>query len=93
MGADVRKKLFFTLAQKGWAIIGLEAVGMSLEDIFISVVDRTEREKSTTTHRYERSTKKKAQRSRNTLESELAESMVQHAEAKREADASEKIED
>ena len=93
MGADVRKKLFFTLAQKGWAMIGLEAVGMSLEDIFISVVDRTEREKSTTTHRYERSTKKKAQRSRNTLESELAESMVQHAEAKREADASEKIED
>ena len=86
MGADLRKKLFFTMAGKGYAIIGLEAVGMSLEDIFISVVDRTEREKAAS-HRYERSTKKKVQRGKNTLESELAESMVKDAEAKREEDA------
>ena len=86
-GADVRKKLFFTMAQKGFAIVGLEAVGMSLEDIFISVVDRTEREKTAAGGRYERSTKKRVQRTKNTLESELAESMVKDAEAKREEDA------
>ena len=93
MGADVRKKLFFTMAQKGWAIVGLEAIGMSLEDIFISVVDSTEREKSATSHRYERQTKKRVQRSKNALESELAESMVKDAEAKREENAAEGIDD
>lgn len=37
-GIDIRKSLFNTLAHKGWPIIGLEATGMSLEDIFISAV-------------------------------------------------------
>ncbi len=41
-GVDIRKKLFFELASRGWALIGLEALGMSLEDIFISVVDQSE---------------------------------------------------
>ncbi len=86
-GADVRKKLFFTMAQKGFAIVGLEAVGMSLEDIFISVVDQTEREKAATSHRYERSTKKRVQRTKNTLENELAESMVKDAASRREEEA------
>jgi hypothetical protein len=36
---DIRKNLFFTMAGKGWAIVGLEALGMSLEDIFITIVD------------------------------------------------------
>ncbi len=94
LGADVRKKLFFTMAQRGWAIVGLEAVGMSLEDIFISVVDQTEREKAAVTHRYERTTaKKRTQRAKNALESELAESMVKDAEAKREEDAKNEIDD
>ena len=74
-------------------MIGLEAVGMSLEDIFISVVDQTEREKATSSHRYERSAKKRTQRIRNALENDIAESMVKDAEAKREADAAEEIED
>lgn len=39
-GIDIRKSLFFRLADKGFAIIGLEGVGVSLEDIFISVVDK-----------------------------------------------------
>ncbi len=42
-GTDVRKSLFFTMAQKGWAIVGLEALGMSLEDIFITIVDTTDK--------------------------------------------------
>ena len=86
MGADIRKKLFFTLAQKGWAMVGLEAVGMSLEDIFISVVDQTEKEKSPS-RRYERSAKKRVQRDKSTLETELAQNMVKDATAKREEDS------
>ncbi|MGM9643775.1 MAG: ABC transporter ATP-binding protein [Eubacteriales bacterium] len=92
MGVDIRKKLFFTLAQKGWAMVGLEVVGMSLEDIFISVVDQTEKEKAVS-RRYERSTKKRVQRDRSMLETELAQSMVKDAEAKREEDSKEEFEE
>ena len=49
VGVDIRKSLFYTLAEKKWALIGLEAVGMSLEDIFITIVDQT-----STKNRYER---------------------------------------
>ena len=91
-GADVRKKIFFTMAQKGWALVGLETSGMSLEDIFISVVDRAEKEK-TTTHRYERTAKKRAVRSKNMLEDELAGEMVRDAEQKRVEDAKTQIDD
>ncbi len=38
-GIDIRKTLFNTLSQRGWPVIGLEAMGVNLEDIFISVVD------------------------------------------------------
>ncbi len=39
VGVDIRKSLFFAMAAKNYAIIGLEALGMSLEDIFITIVD------------------------------------------------------
>jgi ABC-2 type transport system ATP-binding protein len=39
VGTDVRKRLFTTIAERGWIMIGLEALGMSLEDIFINVVE------------------------------------------------------
>ena len=39
-GVDMRKNLFFSLAEKGWPIIGLESVGTNLEDIFISLIDK-----------------------------------------------------
>ena len=45
VGVDIRKKLFWTMAEKKWPIIGLEALGMSIEDIFIAVVDKTDDEK------------------------------------------------
>ena len=45
-GVDIRKKLFSELAARNWALIGLEALGMSLEDIFISVVDHSEERKT-----------------------------------------------
>ncbi|MBE6595002.1 MAG: ATP-binding cassette domain-containing protein [Ruminococcaceae bacterium] len=41
-GVDIRKSLFFAFAERGWAMVGLEPLGMSLEDIFISVVDKTD---------------------------------------------------
>lgn len=41
VGIDIRKKLFWTLADKKWPLIGMEALGMSIEDIFIAVVDKT----------------------------------------------------
>jgi ABC-2 type transport system ATP-binding protein len=85
MGVDVRKKLFFTLAQKGYAMVGLEALGMSLEDIFISVVDSTEKEKGAQSQRYARkAAQKKGARTKTTLEDELARELVDKAERKRE---------
>ena len=39
VGVDIRKRLFNMLAEKGWPMIGLESLGMSLEDIFITIVD------------------------------------------------------
>lgn len=41
-GVDVRKSLFTVLAENHWPIIGMEAMGISLEDIFISLVDVSE---------------------------------------------------
>lgn len=80
-GYDIRKKLFFTLAEKGWALVGLEAVGMSLENIFINVVDRSAdaSHAKSTTHRPRRS----RQRTRDTLETEAAEMLVSSAEKMR----------
>lgn len=37
---DMRKNVFFACAEKGWPIIGLEPIGTSLEDVFISLVDK-----------------------------------------------------
>ena len=44
VGVDIRKPLFFTLAEKNWPLVGLEALGMNLEDIFISIVDTTSKQ-------------------------------------------------
>lgn len=40
-GLDVRKSLFQLCAAKGWPLIGITAVGLNLEEIFLSVVDET----------------------------------------------------
>ena len=82
-GVDIRKKLFFALAERGWAMIGLEALGMSLEDIFITVVDKTENSDSDTPPK-PTSPKKRVRRTRTTLENDIADSLVKDAEQKRE---------
>ncbi len=45
-GVDVRKPLFYALSERGWAILGLEAVGMSLEDVFMKLMDPDVKKKS-----------------------------------------------
>ena len=41
-GLDMRRAIFNLCATHAWPIIGMEAVGLNLEDIFISVVDEQE---------------------------------------------------
>lgn len=40
-GVDIRKTLFYALARNNWPLIGIDAMGATLEDIFISLVDKT----------------------------------------------------
>ncbi|MBR5539716.1 MAG: ABC transporter, partial [Clostridia bacterium] len=42
-GIDIRKALFYALADKNWPLMGLEAIGMSLEDVFIKLIDKEEK--------------------------------------------------
>ncbi len=46
VGVDIRKNLFYTLSEKNWPLIGMEALGMSLEDIFINIVDKSNERKT-----------------------------------------------
>ena len=83
VGVDIRKNLFFSLAERGWAMIGLESLGMSLEDVFISVVDKSDelpivREKAMKAQRKNHS---KAQKG--AAEDMLAAELVKNAEQKR----------
>lgn len=43
---DIRKPLFYMLSSKGWPLIGLEGVELSLEDIFIRLVGRDKEAKT-----------------------------------------------
>ncbi len=78
-GIDIRKKLFFTLAERGWALVGLEALGLSLEDIFITVVNKSEEDDTPT-----RYTRRAPRRARAALETEVAVNLVADADKKRE---------
>ena len=73
VGIDIRKSLFYTLAEKKWPLIGMEAMGMSLEDVFIAIVDQ-----SAPKNRYERRGAK-AKNARQSVESEVAKSLMENA--------------
>ncbi len=45
---DIRKLLFHAMASGNWPIIGLEALGANLEDVFLSLLDRRGTGKKTT---------------------------------------------
>ena len=42
-GLDMRKPLFNLMASKHWPIIGMEAQGLDLEDVFLTAVDEEEK--------------------------------------------------
>ncbi len=44
-GVDIRKPLFYAMAENRYPMIGLESVGASLEDVFISLVNVSEEKK------------------------------------------------
>ncbi|MBE6591626.1 MAG: ATP-binding cassette domain-containing protein [Ruminococcaceae bacterium] len=44
-GIDARKPIFYALSSKSWPIIGMENMGMSLEDVFISLINASQDEK------------------------------------------------
>ena len=90
-GVDIRKKLFYSLAEKGWAMVGLEPLGMSLEDIFVTVVDKTEGDEPKDEKKAVRSSQKRVRRTRTTLESDLAGALISDAEQKRENAAAEDV--
>ena len=85
---DVRKKLFYTMAERGWAIIGLEALGMSLEDIFITVVDKSADQKLKPGKPVRRRSGTK-----DALEKQVAETLVQDAVDKRAIADTQEVED
>ena len=43
---DARKPLFYTLSSKGWPLVGLEGMELSLEDIFIRLVGESRKGKN-----------------------------------------------
>ena len=71
VGVDIRKSLFYSLAEKGWPLIGMEALGMSLEDVFVAIVDQA----SDSRDRYERPASKAPRRVR--TEHELAKTITE----------------
>lgn len=54
-GVDVRKSLFFAMSAKGWPIIGIEALGVSLEDVFMKLMDADLKKKRNASSRAGRS--------------------------------------
>jgi N-acyl-D-amino-acid deacylase len=45
-GVDVRRNVFAICAEQNWPLVGLEAIGDDLENIFIKLVDRSENGKT-----------------------------------------------
>ena len=76
-GVDIRKKLFFEMASRGWAIIGLEAMGMSLEDVFLAVVNRTDENRLT------RNKQKRTYRGAASAEKNAADEILRRTEEKK----------
>ncbi len=53
-GIDIRKPLFYALAEKNYAMLGLEGVDMSLEDVFLKLVDKPREAQRSSGRRTER---------------------------------------
>ncbi len=80
-GVDIRKKLFYQLAERNWPMIGMESLGMNLEDIFITVVDKSEELKvGSAQNRIKRRTRGGE---KSALERELGASLYEEAQKQR----------
>lgn len=44
-GYDTRKNVFFAMAEKGYAVVGMEEEGLSLEDVFIKLTETSDKDK------------------------------------------------
>ncbi len=77
VGVDIRKNLFYTLAEKNWPLVGMEALGMNLEDVFIAIVDQ-----SSPKSRYERRSRSGSKSRASALEQEVAKSVMSKTEQK-----------
>ena len=76
VGVDIRKSLFYTLAEKNWPLIGMEALGMNLEDIFIAIVDQTSGNSSAA--RYEKKDQKKNSKKHSDIEKDYAKTVIEN---------------
>ena len=83
-GVDIRKKLFYQLAEHAWPMIGMEALGMSLEDIFITVVDKSEESKLNTGVQGRIKRRSRAQE-KSAIEREVGASLYEEAQRQRSA--------
>ena len=81
-GVDIRKKLFYQLSERGWPMIGLESLGMNLEDIFITVVDKSEERKGGRIARTERM-QRRGSKEKASLERELGANLYENAQRQR----------
>ena len=43
---DIRKPLFFALAEKRWPVIGMDVMGMDLEDVFLALISEKSQKKN-----------------------------------------------
>ncbi len=82
VGVDIRKSLFYALAEKNWPLVGMESLGMNLEDVFIAIVDQSTAAKA----RYVRKEQKTARK--RTAEAEFAKNATESAAQKRGGDYS-----
>ena len=80
-GLDLRKKLFYMLAEKNYPLVGMETLGVNLEEVFLSVVDHAEESANSRQRAPRRS------RARTLPETDVGKSLFEDAEKKR-ADAS-----
>lgn len=92
-GSDIRKKLFYRLAEGNWPMVGMETLGMNLEDIFISVVDKSEEKTALGTATRQRNARRGRAKDRVTVEKELGETLFEDAERQRAAVAPSNEED
>jgi hypothetical protein len=90
-GIDIRKKLFYQLVERNWPLVGIESLGMSLEDIFISVVDQSEEKKAIGASR-ERVARKNRRGQANNQEKDLGAALYAEAERQR-AEAAKNIDE